>query len=138
MEFALVAGLLFMLLLGVIEMARVLFTWNSAVEATRYGARVAVVCDIDKTPPFTSVVSHMQRIMPQLPANKVNVEYLSQNYSSCNDTSIPCKWVRVSIPNFQLQTYIPFVDTTLNMPSFSTTLPRESLDSAGGSNPTCY
>jgi len=43
-EFALVAIVFFMLLIGIVEMGRVLFTWNAAAEATRYGARVAVVC----------------------------------------------------------------------------------------------
>ena len=31
------------------EMGRLLWTWNAAVEATRFGARLAVVCDIDDT-----------------------------------------------------------------------------------------
>ena len=46
-EFALVASLLFTLLFGVMEMGRVLFYWNTATEATRLGARLAVVCGKD-------------------------------------------------------------------------------------------
>ena len=45
-EFALVASLFFTMLFGVIDMGRLLWTWNAAAEATRLGARLAVVCDI--------------------------------------------------------------------------------------------
>jgi Flp pilus assembly protein TadG len=38
-EFALVALLLFTLLFGVIEMGRLLWTWNAAVVATRLSGR---------------------------------------------------------------------------------------------------
>ena len=48
-EFALVAALFFTLLIGIMEMGRVLFYWNSAAEATRLGARLAVVCDLNDT-----------------------------------------------------------------------------------------
>ena len=44
-EFALVAVVFFTVLLGIMDFGRLLFTWNSAVEATRLGARVSVVCD---------------------------------------------------------------------------------------------
>lgn len=141
-EFALVAIVFFMLLFGVMEMARILFTWNSAVEATRYGARVAAVCDIDKTKPHTEIVQRMQLIMPNLPADKVDVSYLPD---SCNKDGTggnePCKWVKVAIEDLSVQTYIPSIGRLWDMPEFSTTLPRESLDSANNcrctNNPDC-
>ncbi len=139
-EFALVSLFFFMLLFGVIEFARVLFTWNSAAEATRYGARVAVVCDIDRAGVHDVVLNKMRRIMPDLPADPgvVAVDY---EPSGCTkDGTNPCRWVTVSIKKNSLpfKTYIPFIDPTTSVkvnnwfvPSFSTTLPRESLDSAG-------
>ena len=42
-EFALVALLFFVVLFGLIEFARALWTWNTIVQATRAGARFAVV-----------------------------------------------------------------------------------------------
>jgi Flp pilus assembly protein TadG len=45
-ELALVAAIFLMLLIGIMETGRVLFYWNTAAEATRLGARLAVVCDI--------------------------------------------------------------------------------------------
>ena len=44
-EFAFVAVVFFMLLLGIMDFGRMLFIWNAAAEATRWGARLAVVCD---------------------------------------------------------------------------------------------
>jgi Flp pilus assembly protein TadG len=133
-EFGLVAIVFFILLLGVVEMGRVLFTWNAAVEATRYGARVATVCDIDDT----AVVDRMRRIMPNLTTGNINVEYQPTGCTkdgAGNTTS--CRWVKVSIEGFSVTTHIPVVSALLNLPPFTTTLPRESLDSAGGTNPIC-
>jgi Flp pilus assembly protein TadG len=44
-EFALVLVLFFTVLLAIMDLGRMLFTWNAAAEATRVGARVSVVCD---------------------------------------------------------------------------------------------
>lgn len=134
-EFSLVALLFFILLFGVMEIARVLFVWNSATEATRYGARVAVVCSLNDS----AIVSRMQRIMPNLPAEKVKVEYLPNSPISCNrdgtDGHPNCQFVKVSIENFEIQTYIPVVGLNIEMPTFTTTLGRESLSSSN--NPVC-
>ena len=42
-EFALVSLLFFVVLIGLVEFARALWTWNTIVQATRAGARFAVV-----------------------------------------------------------------------------------------------
>ena len=125
-EFALIAMAFFILLIGVLEMGRVLFTWNAAAEATRYGARVAAVCDINDG----AILSRMQDIMPNLESANVNVSYLPSGCTVSN-----CQQVRVSISNFQVTTHIPVVSAVLSVPPFTTTLPRESLSSAG--NPVC-
>lgn len=130
-EFSLIATLFFILLFGVVEMARALFTWNTATEATRYGARVAAVCTMNDT----SIVNRMQRIMPNLAASNVSVAYLPAGCTNAN-----CQQVRVSIINFQVTTHIPIVGAVLSVPPFTTTLPRESLESvnsAGEANPVC-
>jgi hypothetical protein len=45
-EFALIGLLFFTLLFSAIEVGRWLFTWNTLVEATRRGARIAAVCPL--------------------------------------------------------------------------------------------
>lgn len=125
-EFALVALAFFTLLLGIIEFGRVLFTWNSAVEATRYGARVAVVCDVGSSSPLTS----MQQIMPAIASSNVVVTY---EPSGCSRST--CERVKVRLQGLTVTPVIPFLNMTLNVPAFETSLLRESLSST--SNPVC-
>lgn len=130
-EFALVAMVFMILLLGIVEMGRLLFTWNAAVEATRYGARVAAVCDVGDT----AVISRMQLIMPNLQPANANIAYLPAGCTISN-----CQWVRVSVRGMQLTTLVPVVGRMFTVPPFTTTIPRESLDSVnseGDANPLC-
>lgn len=131
-EFALLAGLLFTLLFGVMEMGRVLFYWNTAVEATRMGARLAVVCDKDTA----KVKSRMQELLGVLQSDDIDIAYLSNDPNdqpnTCNQST--CRSVTVSITGVTVNTLIPFVPLNITMPPFTTTLPRESMDSA---NPDC-
>lgn len=128
-EFALVATILLMLVVGAMEMGRMLFYWNSAAEATRLGARMAVVCDLNDA----AIKTRMQQMFSALPADKISITYLP---SGC--TIDTCKWVTVSIGSgVSFTPLIPLLSLTVSLPSFSTTLPRESLDSVGGTNPVC-
>jgi Flp pilus assembly protein TadG len=130
-EFALVSALFFTLLIGIMEMGRVFFYWNSAAEVTRLGARIAVVCDLNDA----DIKTRMQAILPILAANQITIAY---EPDGCNvDT---CKTVTVSIGSgVSVTTAIPFVPLSLTLPPFSTTLPRESMRSTvgGQANPTC-
>lgn len=133
LEFALISSIFFTLLIGVMEMGRVLFYYNTAAEATRLGARVAVVCDINSNQATTNpVVRDMQQMLPILTPANVSVVYTP---SGCDATS--CTAVTVSVTNVTVNTVVPFVPFNLTMPPFSTTLPRESLDSVNGTNPSC-
>ncbi|SOE59617.1 Flp pilus assembly protein TadG [Burkholderia sp. OK233] len=126
-EFALIAGVFCTLLIGICEFARVLFYWNTASEAVRLGARVAVVCDLNAP----GIANNVTRLMPTIPASSVSVSYAP---SGC--TASTCSTVTVSVSNVSVSTVIPFVPLTLTMPAFSTTLPRESLSSSSGGS-TC-
>ncbi|EUC14344.1 TadE/TadG family type IV pilus assembly protein [Paraburkholderia hospita] len=136
-EFALILMLVFLpLLIGIMEMGRVLFYWNTAGEATRMGARVAVVCDINSSQNANNpVIRNMQQLLPILQPSNVTIEYTKDTPGSCDATS--CTAVTVSIANVAVNTVVPFVPFNLTMPPFSTRLPRESLNSVGGTNPTC-
>ncbi len=129
-EFALVAIVFFMMLIGIVEMGRVLFTWNATAEATRYGARVAVVCSLNDA----AILSRMQRIMPALTSENVSVSYAPSGCSVAN-----CQQVSVSIQNVPVTTLIPVSAITLMVPPFTTTLPRESMLNSidGRPNPVC-
>lgn len=129
-EFALIAILFFSLLMGIIEFGRVLFTYNAAVEATRYGARVAVVCDIGST----AVVSKMQLILPAIATANVAVTY---EPTACVQAT--CQRVKVKIQGLSVTPLIPVLNVTLPVPSSETSLLRESLANSigGANNPVC-
>lgn len=130
-EFAIVVALFLVLLLGMMEMGRVLYYWNAAVEATRLGARVAAVCDVNDS----AIKTRMQNILDQLPTAQISVVYAP---GGCDLNT--CTSVTVSVlAGTTVATYIPFVPLALTLPAFSTTLPRESMRSAidGIANPMC-
>lgn len=130
-EFALIAALFFTILIGTMEMGRILFYWNSAAEATRLGARIAVVCDKSDA----DIKTRMRTMLSILPDSKISIVYQP---SGCDVNS--CDSVTVSIlPSVAVATFIPYVPLSLTLPPFSTTLPRESmLSTVGGqANPVC-
>lgn len=123
LEFALVSIVFFTLLIGVMELGRVLFYMNSAAEATRYGARIAVVCDIDAAAVQTKMNARLHLLEPE----NIQIDY---NPQGC--TRATCQSVTVSIPpNLTVDTFIPFLPQgfSIVMPSYATSLPRESLRS---------
>lgn len=132
-EFALVAMILFSLLLGIMEFGRLMFTWNSAVEATRRGARLAVVCDMNAA----NIKTSMQKFLPITNVNDIVVSY---EPSGCSGAA-NCQSVTVSIsPNAPAFHYVfPFINESWRIPAFSTTLTRESLATGTGAdaNPDC-
>jgi len=142
-EFAIVGSVFFMVLLGVIEVGRLLFTWNALAEATRRGARVAAVC-----PPNHSAIRRIavfddvdgtgvSPIITGLTENNVLVSYLRVDGSLAGDLSVVANYtaiayVRVEIiatgtNQFQYQMFIPTLTNMITAPSFAATIPRESL-----------
>lgn len=124
-EFAIVSGLLCTLLLGVMEMGRLLWTWNAAVEATRYGARLAVVCDLNDTHIKTRMISRL----PTLTNANITVTYMNPPAANNTCTAATCKAVKVSLTGYTFTPIIPFVPMTLTLPPFGTTLRKEFMSS---------
>jgi hypothetical protein len=139
-EFALVAVLFFSLLLGITDFGRMLFAWNAAAEATRLGARIAVVCD--KLTP-SQVRDRMKKILPQLTDANIVINFYNPpgivNNACTKDT---CKAVEVSISNMTFDPISPFLPfAVVGMHDFRTYLLRESMEAtnaAGDQNPVCF
>ena len=128
-EFALVAaGGFFLLLIGVLELGRVLFTYSAANEATRLGARIAVVCDAKAD----VITDRMSELVPELTASTVSVTYDPSDCAPDAETArSQCRSATVAIkPGTTIQTVIPFVNFAVDIPSFSTTFTREAMDSS--------
>lgn len=126
-EFALIASVFFAILFGALEMGRVMFYLNTAAETTRLGARIAVVCDFDESDD-SPAKANMIKMLPILTAQNIIVDFAP---GSCDQSN--CETVNVSIDNVTVNTFIPFIPFTINLPDFSTTLPRESMDSTDNS-----
>ncbi len=134
-EFSLVALIFFTLLIGIMEMGRLLFYWNAAAEATRWGARLAVVCDLND-----SIIKEKMLVMlPILKTTDISVSYSPSTCDSDAATArASCESVTVEIsPTVVVKTFIPTLSALLTLPPFVTTLPRESMDSAIEVNPVC-
>ncbi|VTU19936.1 TadE/TadG family type IV pilus assembly protein [Variovorax sp. RA8] len=108
--------------LGITDFSRMLFTWSAAQEATRAGARYAVVCD--DTGQQAQVLARMRTLLPQI--NTINVAWTP---AGC--TAATCQGVTVTITGLNYQWISPIAGAAaiapIPMPTFSTFLPREIM-----------
>jgi hypothetical protein len=152
-EFALSASVFFMMIFGIIEFGRLIYTHNALTDAARRGARYAALHtnvqgagQPDPTLCVKNVVvygeKHIDRLTCQpntgaapligglLPAN-VDVDYEGADLD--NDPGTPqtsygmnLGTTTVIIENYQFRLAIPFFNRTLTLPTYATTLTAES------------
>lgn len=140
-EFALGLVIFLTFFLGVVDFSRMLWTWGAANEATRGGARTAVVCG--KGSP--AVLAQMQKFLPQLKAGHLQVDWYtgsSLNPACTADGQAPqgCTAVNVRITGLDHPWISPIGWTSgqlIPMPAFSTFLPRESMGRDPESSTVC-
>ncbi len=130
-EFALVALVFFTLLIGIMEFGRWLFTLNAMTEMTRWGARLAVVCTKDAA--VAAIRTRVRGINASIPASAIQIDYLDpgQAPNACGPST--CDSVRVSIVGATFTPHIPLFGEAITLPDFSTSLRRESMESADNS-----
>lgn len=134
-EFAIVGSLFFLILFVVLEIGRLFFVWNVLTEVTRRSARLATVCYFDTVniDAFDDMLStslfNNQTIIPDLSASNLQIQYLRADGTlvTMEDEGPFIEFVRSSIVGYQHQLLIPGLFLTLDSPTFSTILPRESL-----------
>lgn len=161
-EFALIALLFFMMLFAIIEFARAFFVYNTLVEATRRGARIAAVCPVSTdgirqvrestifdTPedgqntPILGLttadveVSYYDDSMVELASESSPITYIDSN--DYNDV----RFVEVSISSNTVHPlFIPGIAASFTLPAVRTLLPSESLGRVTSENPItqrcCY
>ena len=132
-EFAIVAALLFMMIFGVIEVGRAFFVASALDEATRRGARMAVVCPVND-PAIAQAAAFDNALIPGLDVSDIVVEYLDDSANVVLNPAVAAgfitiRYVRVRVVGFQHQMFIPLVTplSQFTMPEYATILPRESL-----------
>jgi Flp pilus assembly protein TadG len=133
-EFAIVSGLFFMIIFGIIEFGRLFYTHNALTDAARRGARYAVLHGKNVTCVQNVVIygeTHVgtgstcpptgPALINGLTTGNVVVEYdPPAEYGMNNGTAT------VKIQNYQFNLSIPFFRQTLTMPAYTTTLTAES------------
>ena len=133
-EFALVLGLLVMLLLGVMDLGRWLAASASLHEAARTGARLAVVCDLDDPQVNSRALARLVGLQALAQAPTLTV---SREPAGC--TSATCQRLRVNLSGAVMEGVMPWWGRGLPLPAAQVELPRESLASQldGRNNPQC-
>ncbi|MEK9775438.1 MAG: TadE/TadG family type IV pilus assembly protein [Quisquiliibacterium sp.] len=125
-EFALIAWILILLLIGIMEIARIMFVWNSANEATRYGARAAVVCPIGAN---DLVLKRMQTFLPMLTQDKVSITYPNVN-------EIPA-FVSVEISGLTIDSVFTLFNFPIPIPASRTIITAESFAGTASTSWLC-
>jgi Flp pilus assembly protein TadG len=137
-EMALVLLFLVQLLLGIVDFGRWLHAVNSAGEATRYGARTAVVCD-NSLAGRAAARARMAFFLPAgTPVTSINIQPISGAASGCAAGEV-CA-VSVSITGVTIPAIAWFLPAQLPIPNQTVVLPRESFSSTinASSNPACF
>jgi Flp pilus assembly protein TadG len=123
-EFSFVLILFLMFLFGVLDFSRLLYTWNMTNEATRAGARYAVVCAT--LGDNSRILTAMQQRVPQI--TSINVAW---EPAGCDEIKTMCEGVNVSVTNLQFKWVSPLpgvlAQKIINLPAFTTYLPREMM-----------
>ncbi len=140
-EFAIIGSLLFLLLFGVLEMGRLYFTVNVLNETVRRGARLAAVCDIKD--PYVlhramfneAGVGGSSSLLANLQESNLKLDYFDKDGKQVvapNDLVSAggfraIRYVQLRVEKFSFQLLIPGFGKGFLLPTFQSTLPRESL-----------
>jgi len=141
-EMALVVMIFLFLLFGILEFGRAVWTYNTIIQATRAGARWAVVnvaADSDTTnkDKVKNIVvygypdvSSGNPVLPGLDTSMVNVSILPIETDSSTPPKPINQKVSVQVNGYQFQFLIPLAPT-ITIPAYETSLYTESMGSTG-------
>lgn len=123
-EFAIGATVFLTVMFAVIEFGRALWVHNALSDAARRGARYAVVHPATDADAVKNVVVYgdpaggTTPLVENLTTANVNVNYAGFGLNGGTAT--------VSISNYSFQFVVPIASTSIQMPSYSSTLTAES------------
>lgn len=151
-EFAIIGALMFILLLGVLDIGRLFFTVGTLNEVVRRGARLAVVCQISDQDVLQRAIfndagelgARESRLIRSLKTENLSLTYLNEDGGSADPVAdfSSIRFVRLGINDFKFTTLLaPLVRllspgtefSGFTLPEFRATLPRESLGFDGES-----
>lgn len=140
-EFAVVAGVFFLLIIGIIEFGRLFYTHNALTDAARRGARYAVLHPKNAPCVKNVVVYGETHIDPDTCAptagaspliNGLTASHVSVLYDPPTTYGLNEGTATVSITGYTFNLSIPLVGRNVNMPAYASTLTAESA----GTKPT--
>ena len=123
-EFAIGATVFLMAMFAVLEFGRALWVHNALADAARRGARYAVLhssadaAQVRNVVVFGDPLGGSQPVVNNLGTSNVVVDYSTFGLNKGS--------VSVSITGYEFQFVIPLIGTTIQMPSYTTTLTAES------------
>ena len=129
-EFAIVGSVLLVIIFAVIEFSRVIFALNMLQEGARRVARVAAVCPVvqEGDAAAQGLFAHLRG----LNAGHIHIAYLDANGDPVPNPADPgneadISFVSATVSGYSIELSIPFINPTFAAPSYTSTLPRESL-----------
>lgn len=146
-EFALIGAVLLVLLIGVLDLGRLYFTVNALAEVSRRGARLAAVCDIRDSHILHRALFNeagdggVSSLITNLHVDSLKIDYFDGRGAFVGapedlesvDGFRAIRFVQLRVENFPfsflipLQLLVPGFDGSITLPTFQSTLPRESL-----------
>ena len=139
-EFAVVGLLVFVMIFGVIEVARGYYVYSLLNDVARRGARLAAVCPVnDPAVPQMAIYNASGNtgespLVRNLTPGNVVIEYLDINGATVGLPGDPAgfaqiRFVRARVVGYEHLLVVPLVAglASVPMPEFQTILPRESL-----------
>ena len=125
-EFTVVATVFFLMLVAIVAAGNLYYTHNALVEATRRGARYAVMHPTGSTSDVQNVVVYgttsptdgQTSLIYNLQTTNVTVTYTGLNVAQGT--------VTVTIQNYSFPFVLPTSTTSISMPPYRTTLSGES------------
>jgi Flp pilus assembly protein TadG len=141
-EFAMVAGIFFMVLISIIEFSRLLYTHNALTDAARRGARYAAIHKATDETCVRNVVIYGERhvdnscaptgapLVNDIDDATINIIYqgADTDYDGTIDSGYGTNLgtVTVTIENYTFDLLVPYLNLEVNMPHYTTTLSAES------------
>ena len=133
-EFTVVATVFFMMLVGIVAAGNLYYTHNALVEATRRGARYAVLNPTGSTAAVRNVVLYgtdtpaegATPLVYNLQAANVTVCYSGNNCNLTTPFNVAQGTVTVTITGYSFPFVLPTSTTSVTMPPYRTTLTGES------------
>ncbi|HEV2707924.1 MAG TPA: TadE family protein [Pyrinomonadaceae bacterium] len=142
LEFAIGATVFITALLGVVEFGRLLWTHNALADATRRGARYAVTHSANDADKVKNIVVYgteepgAKPLVHGMDAEGVTVQVEYAAGSAGLPYGVGQGSATVFVEGFQFRFLIPLFGTSLQMPSYKTTLTAESAGTDGSTAPT--